>query len=72
MTPVKEHMVRKGMTLFKCKFTDDETIINVTIFNNKYLAKSLRQYEDYILYGKIEKTLTAASMSSPSIELKTA
>lgn len=68
MTPVKEHMVRKGMTLFKCKFTDDETIINVTIFNNKYLAKSLRQYEDYILYGKIEKTLTAASMSSPSIE----
>nr|MDE5604039.1 ATP-dependent DNA helicase RecG [Eubacterium sp.] len=68
MTAVKEHMIRKGMTLFKCNFTDGETIIHVTIFNNKYLAKSLRQYEDYILYGKLEKTLTSANMSSPSIE----
>lgn len=68
MTPVKEHMIRKGMTLFKCNFTDGETIIHVTIFNNKYLAKSLRQYNDYILYGKLEKTLTSANMSSPNIE----
>ena len=55
MTPVKEHMIRKGMTLFKCNFTDGETIIHVTIFNNKYLAKSLRQYNDYILYGSSKK-----------------
>ncbi len=68
MTPVKEHRIRKGLTLFKCSFTDGETIIHVTIFNNKYLAKSLRQYMDYILYGKIEKNLTAAEMSSPDIE----
>lgn len=68
MTPVKEHMIRKGMTLYKCNFTDGETIIYVTLFNNKYLAKSLRQYNDYVLYGKIEKTLTSANMSSPNIE----
>lgn len=68
ITPVKEHMVRRGMTLYKCKFTDGESVINVTIFNNKYLAQSLRCYEDYVLYGKIEKTLTSASMSSPKIE----
>lgn len=68
ITPVTEHMVRRGLTLFKCKFTDGETVINVTIFNNKYLAKSLRTYEDYILFGKIEKNLTSASMSSPKIE----
>ncbi|MDE6723864.1 MAG: DEAD/DEAH box helicase, partial [Eubacterium sp.] len=68
MTAVKEHMIRKGLTLFKCDFTDGETIIHVTIFNNKYLAKSLRQYNDYILYGKIENTLTSANMNSPSIE----
>lgn len=68
MTPVKEHMIRKGMTVFKCNFTDGETVIHVTLFNNKYLAKSLRQYNDYILYGKIEKTLTSANMSSPKIE----
>ncbi|MGN1203024.1 MAG: DNA helicase RecG, partial [Eubacterium sp.] len=68
ITPVKEHMVRRGMTLYKCRFSDGEGIINVTIFNNKYLAQSLRIYEDYVLYGKIEKTLTTASMSSPKIE----
>ncbi len=68
ITSVKEYMVRKGMTLYKCNFTDGKTVIHVTIFNNKYLAKSLKQYEDYILFGKIEKTLTSANMSSPKIE----
>ena len=68
ITPVKEHMVRRGMTLYKCRFSDGESVIQVTIFNNKYLAQSLRVYEDYVLFGKIEKTFTYASMSSPKIE----
>lgn len=68
ITPVKEHMIRRGMTLYKCRFSDGENIINVTIFNNKYLAQSLRIYEDYILFGKIEKNLTTSAMSSPKIE----
>lgn len=68
ITPVKEAMIRRGMTLYKCKFSDGENVINVTIFNNKYLAKALRVYEDYVLFGKLEKNLTTASMSSPKIE----
>lgn len=68
ITPVKEHMIRKGMTLYKCRFSDGESIINVTIFNNKYQAQALRVYEDYVLYGKVEKNLTSAAMSSPKIE----
>jgi len=68
ITPVKEHMVRRGMTLYKCRFSDGESIINVTVFNNKYLAQSLRIYEDYILFGKIVKGFTYSSMSSPKIE----
>ncbi|MBO5494388.1 MAG: ATP-dependent DNA helicase RecG, partial [Eubacterium sp.] len=68
ITPVKEAMIRRGMTLYKCRFSDGESIINVTVFNNKYLAKALRVYEDYVLYGKLEKNFTAASMSSPKIE----
>lgn len=68
ITAVREHRVRRGMTLYKCRFTDGETIINVTIFNNKYLANSLRTFEDYVLFGRIEKNLTTASMSSPKIE----
>ena len=61
-------MIRRGLTLFKCKFSDGENVISVTIFNNKYLAKSLRIYEDYYLYGKIEKSLLNFSMNSPKIE----
>lgn len=68
ITPVKEHRIRRGMTLYKCRFSDGESVINVTIFNNKYLAQALRIYEDYVLFGKMEKTLTSASMSSPKIE----
>ncbi|MCI7801460.1 ATP-dependent DNA helicase RecG [Eubacterium sp.] len=68
ITPVKESMIRKGLTLYKCNFSDGETVIRVTIFNNKYLAKALRTFDDYILYGKVGKTFTSASMSSPQIE----
>lgn len=68
ITPVKETMIRKGLTLFKCKFTDGETVIHVTIFNNKFLAKSLRTFDDYVLCGKIEKKFTSASMNAPLIE----
>ena len=68
ITPVKESMIRKGLTLYKCNFTDGETVIHVTIFNNKYLAKSLRTFDDYVLYGKVEKSFTAANMNSPQID----
>ena len=68
ITPVKEAMIRRGLTLFKYKFSDGENVISVTIFNNKYLAKSLHIYEDYYLYGKIEKSLLNFSMNSPKIE----
>ena len=68
ITPVKENLIRKGMTLYKCNFSDGQTVIHVTIFNNKYLAKALRTFDEYILYGKIEKSFTGAFMSSPQIE----
>ena len=68
ITPVKESLIRKGMTLYKCNFSDGQNVIHVTLFNNKYLAKSLRTFDDYILYGKVEKSFTSASMTSPQIE----
>lgn len=68
ITPVRESLVRKGMTLYKCNFSDGENVIKVTLFNNKYLAKALRTFDEYVLYGKLEKTFTTASMSSPQIE----
>lgn len=68
ITPVRESLIRKGLTLYKCNFSDGENVIHVTIFNNKYLAKSLRTFDEYILFGKIEKNFTSAKMNSPQIE----
>lgn len=68
ISAVTEHRIRRGLTLYKCSFSDGETVIRVTIFNNVYLAKALRIYEEYLLYGKLEKSLTWAAMSSPMIE----
>ena len=68
ITPVKESLIRKGLTLYKCNFSDGQTVIHVTIFNNKFLAKALRTFDEYILYGKVEKSFTGAFMSSPQIE----
>ena len=68
ITPVKESLIRKGLTLYKCNFSDGQSVIHVTIFNNKYLAKALRTYDEYILFGKLEKSFTGAFMSSPQIE----
>lgn len=65
---VQEHRIRKGMVLYKCSFTDGASMIHVTLFNNKYLAASLKLYEEYLLFGKVEKALTFASMSAPRIE----
>ncbi|MBR7060981.1 MAG: ATP-dependent DNA helicase RecG [Eubacterium sp.] len=68
ITPVKESLIRKGLTLYKCNFSDGQTVIHITIFNNKYLAKALRTFDEYILFGKVEKSFTGAFMSSPQIE----
>lgn len=68
ITPVKKAEIRRGLTLFKCRFSDGETVVAVTIFNNRFLAESLKVYEEYLLYGKVDKTFTSVSMSSPKIE----
>lgn len=67
-SPVTEHLVKKGMTLYKCAFTDGASLIHVTLFNNRFLAQSLELYEEYLLFGKIQKTFTSISMTSPRIE----
>lgn len=68
ISTVSESKIRRGLTIYKCNFTDGQTLIKVTLFNNKYLANSLKIYEDYILFGEVTAGLTHASMSSPQIE----
>lgn len=41
--------------------------IKVTIFNNKYLADSLKREEEYLFYGKVKWNATFREMASPEI-----
>lgn len=59
--------IRKGLTVFKTKATDGESVINITIFNNKYVAQALEAGEEYLFYGRIGGTLYQKEMSSPEI-----
>lgn len=65
---IKEHHVKKNMVLYKFTIFDKTGACEVTLFNNKFLAQSLKQNEEYIFYGKL--TLIGRStikMSSPLI-----
>ncbi len=68
VSSVSEEKKRKGLTLFTCNFSDGKNVIHVTIFNNKYLANSLKLYHDYILFGKVDNRFGYISMASPIIE----
>lgn len=66
-SPVKTVNIRRGMTLYKFSAADDSGVIEVTLFNRKYLAENLRQGRSYLFYGKLGYGITLRQMSSPEI-----
>ena len=60
--------IRKGMTIYKTKVTDGESVLDITIFNSKYAAESLREGEDYIFIGKVTRNGYHLEMHSPVFE----
>lgn len=63
----REAKIRKGMTIYKTVATDGESLMNITIFNNKYAAESLEAGEEYLFYGKVSGNFHRREMSSPLI-----
>lgn len=59
--------IRKGMTIYKTVVTDGESLMNITIFNNKYAAESLEAGEEYLFYGKVGGNFHRREMTSPLI-----
>ena len=66
-SPVKTVNIRRGMTLYKFAAADDSGVIEVTLFNRKYLAENLRQGRSYLFYGKLGYGITLRQMSSPEV-----
>ncbi len=67
ITPVTQHIIRKNMTLYKFKISDGTAHVQVTIFNNKYLAAKLHEGSEYLFAGKIQAGRFSLEMSSPEI-----
>ncbi|HHW45799.1 MAG TPA: ATP-dependent DNA helicase RecG [Clostridiales bacterium] len=68
ISPPVEHYVRKNMILYKFKAQDRSGVINITLFNNKYLANSLKVNNEYLFYGKVMGNWISKEMSSPEIK----
>lgn len=66
-TPVKEAKIRKGMTLYRFNAVEDGITLKITLFNNPYLAKKIKENQEYIFYGTITGGLLTREMSSPDI-----
>ena len=60
--------IRQGLTLYKTDVTDGRSIMQVTIFNNNYLADKLEAGEEYLFYGKVGGSLWKKEMNTPMIE----
>ncbi len=67
ITPVTEYKIRSNMTLYKFKISDGTAYMQVTIFNNKYLAARLNEGSEYLFAGKVQQDKFSLYMSSPEI-----
>lgn len=67
-TPKGAKVKNNSLTIYKTVATDGHDLMNLTFFNNKYTAESLKAGEEYLFYGKVGGTFHRREMSSPLVE----
>lgn len=67
VTEISEQYIRNNMTVYKFCVADDSGSMNITLFNNKYLAARLKRGRTYLFLGKLSPVSIIPSMSSPEI-----
>ena len=60
--------IRQGLTLYKTDVTDGKSIMQITIFNNRYLAEKLEAGEEYLFFGRVGGSLWKKEMNTPLAE----
>lgn len=60
--------VRKGMTVYKTDVTDGKSLMQITIFNNRFLADKLEAGEEYLFFGRVSGNLWKKEMNTPMAE----
>lgn len=66
-TPVLRH-VRRGMDITKLTAFDGSGTLNITYFNNKYVAAQLREGEEYLFHGRVQGAGRQRVMVTPAHE----
>ncbi len=66
-TPVEASKKRTGMTIYKFLAEDSSGQMEVTLFNQRFLAEKMRMGREYLFYGKVGGSYFYRQMSSPII-----
>ena len=67
ISEISESKKRQGMTIYKFIVEDSSAQMEITLFNQKFLAQKLRRGREYLFYGKITGSFIIKQMSSPEI-----
>lgn len=59
---------KSGVTVYSAKVGDGDSIMDITIFNNRFAAAKLEYGADYLFFGKVEGNFTQRKMVNPTIE----
>lgn len=66
VSPVSEHVIRRGLTLYKVRVCDDKSYLNITFFNNRFVKSQLKIGEDFLFHGIVKKNFNRYEMASPT------
>lgn len=63
MNKGREQRIRKGLSVFKVKVSDDSGPMNLTFFNSKYSVDALETGKSYLFHGK----MTSGGITAPMV-----
>ena len=66
-TPRVAH-IRKGLDITRVQVADHSGRLNITFFNNKYVADQLKYGNEYIFYGAVSGDFVGYNMTNPVFE----
>lgn len=65
-SPVANY-IRSGMTIYKFKVSDGYKLMDISVFNNKYITNTIEIGKEYYFFGKVTRKGNSYQMSSPDI-----
>lgn len=68
ITEISEHRIRKNTVLYKFSVSDNTGILDITVWNNKYIYNTVFLGGEYLFYGKITSGYFNKQLSAPIIK----